>query len=104
MSRSLDDINDEEWLANFGAVLGAQIVKLYNEFPEEKVCDIHAYAFVCVFMTQCVHVCSCVCLIQLILQGYIITYFITNCHHYLILSSCMFLVVSDLLVHVKPDR
>ncbi|XP_065915103.1 maestro heat-like repeat-containing protein family member 1 [Dysidea avara] len=36
LSRSLDDINDEDWLVNFGSVLGGQVVKLYNEFPEEK--------------------------------------------------------------------
>ena len=70
MSRSLDDINDEEWLANFGTILGGQVTKLYNEFPDEKVCDIPVNVNACVlYFIICTYahvfsvvVCACVCM------------------------------------------
>ena len=74
MSRSLDDINDEEWLANFGTILGGQVTKLYNEFPDEKVCDmLNAcvwYMYVCMHVFSirscvCVGACVCVCNVSL---------------------------------------
>ena len=60
---------------NFGTILGVQITKLYNEFPEEKVCGITilicvqlndtvcacACACVCVCVFVCAYVCVCVC-------------------------------------------
>ena len=57
LSRSLDDINDEEWLANFGTILGGQVTRLYNEFPDEKVCGIPAVnvdaCILCVYVGTC---------------------------------------------------
>ena len=39
MSRSLDEVNDEEWLMTLGNALGERdvMVDRYSNFPEEKV-------------------------------------------------------------------
>ena len=39
MSRSLDDVNNEEWLMTLGTAMGEKdlVVERYTNYPEEKV-------------------------------------------------------------------
>ena len=43
MSRSLDDVNNEEWLIEMGTVMGEKelVLERYTNYPEEKVAAIH---------------------------------------------------------------
>ena len=50
MSRSLDDVNNEEWLMSVGTALGGEkdlVVDRYTNYPEEKVRCAHVH-------TQCI--------------------------------------------------
>ena len=39
MSRSVDDVNNEEWLVEVGTAMGEkeQVAERYSSYPEEKV-------------------------------------------------------------------